>query len=244
MINEKDFVYEIKPDVCEFNENNHFKPYAYQSMFSKLVEIHLNRVNLNLETTRSFNLTWVLISLSFETVKPVGGCKSMFAQTWYSQRKGPYFRREFVFRDENSDLVFHGSSYSVLIDLESRSIYRKKETPFELNQANEEFTIEAAPTFKTDLPFVKIDERRVYNSFIDCLGHVNNIRYGEFAYDALDDEEKNNLDKIKRYDMFFLSELRNNDTFSVLKARDDKNIIIRGINNHTGSISFDIIMKV
>jgi acyl-ACP thioesterase len=244
MQNEKEFIYEIKPDVSEINDNNCLKPYAYQSLFGELVERHLNKMYLNVDITMKYNLAWVLISLSLELMKPVIGCKSMFAQTWYSQRKGPFFRREFVFRDEHSDLVFHGSSFSVLMDLENRTIYRKKETPFELNQAIEEFTIEAAPTFKTDLTFTKIDERKVYNSFIDCLGHVNNTRYGEFAYDALDEEEKNNLDKIKRYDMFFLSELRNNDTFSVLKAKDDKNIVIRGINNDTENISFDIIMKV
>jgi len=241
---EKDHVYEIIPDISDYNENNCLKPYAYQKMFSKLVERHLSRINLNMDVTMKYNLAWVLISLSLELVKPTEGLRKLYAQTWYSQRKGPFFRREFVFSDENSELVFHGSTFSVLMDIANRSVYRKKETPFELNCTSDEFTIEASPAFKTDMDFEKVDERKVYSSFIDCLGHVNNARYGEFAYDALDEEEKNNLQKIKRYDMFFLSELRKNDTFSVLKAKDDQNIIIRGINNDTGNISFDIIMKV
>jgi medium-chain acyl-[acyl-carrier-protein] hydrolase len=243
-MSEKDFIYEIKPDVSFFNENNCLKPYAYQNMFSRLVERHLSNINLNMDVTMKYNLAWVLISLSVEIEKTVDGIDSLYAQTWFAQRKGPFFRREFVFRNESSEVVFKGSSFSVLLDLESRTIYRKKETPFELNHSTEDFTIEASPNFKTDSEFVKTDDRRVYNSFIDCLGHVNNTRYGEFAYDALDDEEKNNLGKIKRYDMFFLSELRRNDKFSVYKAKDDKNIIIRGINNDTGNISFDIVMKV
>lgn len=244
MINEKDFVYEIHPDVSEINENGCLKPYAYQSLFGQIAERHLNKINLTVETTMKFNLAWVLISLSLEFVKPVVGCIKLFAQTWYSQRRGPFFRRELVFKDETGEVVFHGSTYSVLLDLENRSIFRKKETPFEVSGAISEFTIEAVPTFKTDLIFEKIDDRKVYNSFIDCLGHVNNTRYGEFAYDALDDNEKNNLHKIKRYDMFFISELRCNDTFSVLKAKSEKEVVIRGINNNTGDISFDIVMKV
>ena len=244
MINEKDFIYEIKPDVSEINENGCLKPYACQSLFGQIAERHLNRINLNVDTTMKFNLAWVLISLSLEFVKPVDGCIDMFAQTWYSQRRGPFFRRELVFRDKNGDILFHGSTFSVLLDLESRLVFRKKETPFEVNGAIQEFTIEATPTFKTDLLFEKIDERKVYNSYIDCLGHVNNTRYGEFAYDALDENEKKDLHKIKRYDMFFVSELRCDDTFTVLKAKNEKDIIIRGINNNSGDISFDIVMKV
>lgn len=244
MSNEKEYVYEVKPDVSEINENNCLKPYAYQSLFAKVIDRHLKRINLDMETTMKYNLAWVLISLSVEIVKPVAGNKSLFAQTWFSQRKGPFFRREFEFRDENSELLFHGTSFSVLLDLTSRTIYRKKETPFKLNEEIGGFTIEASPSFRTDSDFIKIDERKVYNSHIDFLGHVNNTRYGEFAYDALDEEEKNNIDKIKRYDMFFLSELRKKDTFSVLKAKEGNKTIIRGINNVSGEISFDIIMVV
>lgn len=244
MINEKDFIYEIKPDVSELNENGCLKPYACQRLFGQIAESHLNRINLNIDTTKKYDLAWVLISLSLEFVKPVIGCEKMLAQTWFSERKGPFFRRELVFKDESEKILFHGSTFSVLLDLTNRSIFRKKETPFEVNGAIPEFTIEASPNFKTDLLFEMIDNRRVYNSFIDCLGHVNNTRYGEFAYDALDENEKTGLDKIRRYDMFFTSELRCNDTFSVMKAKGEKEIIVRGINNDTGDISFSIVMGV
>jgi len=242
-MNEKDFVYELMADSSDINENNCLKPYAYQDLFGKVVDKHLNNVNLNVDTTIKYNLVWVLISLSVEIVKPVDPHRKLLAQTWYSQRKGPLFRREFVFTNESSELVFHGSSFSVLMEYDNRKIFRKKELPFDLGLPKEEFTIEAYPSFKTHLEFEKIDDRKVYNSFIDYIGHVNNTRYGEFAYDALDEDERNSLDRIRRYDMFFNSELRINDTFSVYKAKEDKKIFVRGIKNATGEVSFDIIMS-
>ncbi|NLX63910.1 MAG: hypothetical protein GX022_03905 [Clostridiaceae bacterium] len=242
MINEKDFVYEIKPDFSELNEFGYLKPYAYQNLFGAIAERHLSKINLNVDTTMKYGLAWVLISISLEIIKPVKGCIKLFAQTWHSQKKGPFFRRELVFKDENGDLLFHGSTFSVLLDLNTRTIFRKKETPFHIGPGIPEFTIEASPFFKTDIDFKTIDKRKVYNSYIDYLGHVNNTRYGEFAYDAFTDEEKENLHKMKRYEVFFLSELRDKDIFSVQRANIDNRIIIRGINEKSGETSFDVII--
>jgi len=243
MINEKEFVYEIEPDFSELNEYGYLKPYAYQNLFGAIAERHLNRINLNVDTTMKYGLAWVLISISLEIVNPVKGCIKLFAQTWHSQKKGPFFRRELVFKDENGNLIFHGSTFSVLLDLETRTIFRKKETPFYLGSPIQEFTIEASPSFKTDIAFKEVGRRKVYNSYIDYLGHVNNTRYGEFAYDALTDEEKQNLHKMRRYEVFFLSELRCKDIFSVQKANIDNRIVIRGVNEISGETSFDVLIE-
>ena len=93
------------------------------------------------------------------------------------------------------------------------------------------------------MEFDKIAERKVFNSYIDYLGHVNNCRYGEFAYDAFTDEERQNLARLKRMDFYFLSELRNKDTFSVLKTYDGNKLLIRGYNNIKDNLAFDIIME-
>ena len=243
MINEKDFVYEIEPDFSELNEYGYLKPYAYQSLFGKIAESHLNRINLNVDTTMKYGLSWVLISISLEIVKPVKGCIKLFAQTWHSQKKGPFFRRELIFKDEKGNLMFHGSTFSVLLDLETRTIFRKKETPFYVGSPIQEFTIEASPSIKFVFDLKEIDKRKVYNSFLDCLGHVNNTRYGEFAYDAFTEEEKENLHKMRRYDVFFLSELRDKDIFSVQRTNIDNKTIIRGVNETKGETSFDVLIE-
>ena len=239
-MNEKKFVYPIETEVCELNENNYLKPYAYQNLFAAVAEEHLNNINLNVDATMQYNLAWVLTSISFEIINPIKGCIKLFANTWYSQRRGPFFRRELVFKNSDGELMFHGSTFSVLLDLTTRNVFRKRQVPFFIDEPVEDFTIQASPSFKTDVEFKKLEDRKVYNSFIDCLSHVNNTRYGEFAYDALTDAEKNNLSSLKRMDIYFLSELRNHDTFSVFKAYDDNKIFIRGFNNMKQDTSFDV----
>jgi len=151
-----------------------------------------------------------------------------------------FFAVSLCLRNENGEVMFHGSTFSVLLDVEKRTIYRKKELPFLLGEPTGDFTIEASPAFKTNLEFCKVDEREVFNSHIDCLGHVNNCRYGEFAYDAFTDKERQNLAKLKRMDINFISELRNKDTFSILKASDGNKLLVRGYNNIKDNTAFDI----
>jgi len=243
MNSEKDYLYEVETEVSDLNEDNILKPYAYQKILAKVVEQHLYRLNLNVATTLNHHLSWVLVSLTFELVRPIEGCVKVFANTWYSQRKGPFFRREFIFKNADGEILTRGSSFSVLFDVEKRAIFRAKELPFSLSEPIEEFTVNAAPTFHANLDYTKIDTRKIYNSYIDRIGHVNNCRYGEFGYDAFSSEERENLIHLKRMAFYFLAELRHDDTLSVLKAYENKRILVRGYNESKAKNAFDLVFE-
>lgn len=245
MRTEKDLVYELETEVSDLNENNFLKPYGYQELFARLVEPHLVKISADLETTMKSNLAWALVSLSIGIVNPVKGCMKLFGNTWHSEHRGPFFRRDFVMKSEADEVMFQGASYSVLLDLEKRSIYREKDLPFHHLPSLNEFVLDTSPTNKvrkTDLEFCKVDERKVYNSFIDCLGHVNNCRYGEFAYDAFTDEERDALGELKRMDIYFHSELKSKDVFSIRKAYEDKVLYIQGYNDTKSETAFEYIL--
>lgn len=243
MDNEEECTYEIESEVSFLNENKILKPYAYQNLFNEVVDKHLNNFNLNVDNTLEYNLAWAIISLSIEIVKPIDSCIKLFASTWHSQKRGPFFRREYIFRNEKGETLFQGSSFSILFDIKTRSIYRSKHYPFYISPPNEKVVIEASPTFKMKTDFNKICDRIVHNSYVDCLGHVNNSRYSEFAYDAFTDDEISNLANLKRMDIYFESELRNKDNFSMLKAYDGDKIFFRGKNNTKEDTSFNIVMQ-
>ncbi|MBP7175746.1 MAG: hypothetical protein KBA53_05960 [Thermoclostridium sp.] len=245
MRSEKDLVYELETEVSDLNENNYLKPYGYQEFFARLVEPHLVKINADIETTMKSNLAWALVSLSIGIINPVKGCVKLFGNTWHSQHRGPFFRRDFVMKNEAGEIMFRGASYSVLLDLEKRSIYRGKDLSVHQLPSVSEFALEASPTNKmrkTELEFCKVDERKVYNSFIDCLGHVNNCRYGEFAYDAFTDEERDALGELKRMDIYFHSELKSKDVFSIRKAYEEKVLYFQGYNDTRSEKAFEYIL--
>lgn len=227
---EQSFLHQLDVEVSYLNEQNIMKPSAYQALFAQLAERHLAVFGADANVTMQYDLSWALISISIDVVKPIDHCMRLYAKTWYSGRKGPFYRRELVFYDEENNIRFQGSTFSVLLELSSRSIYRKKELPFALTEPSEVFCIDAEPRFREDLPFSKVDERRVYNSYIDNLGHVNNRHYGDFAFDVLTEEELAKMPTLSRMDFYFIAELRNHDLFSLEKAQSENHIFVRGQN--------------
>jgi len=241
MINIKELVCEVETDISDFNECNIVKPYAYLRYFSQAAEWDSEKKEINIGNIRKYNLSWVLLSTSVEVLKPMDRTMKLYANTWNSQRRGAILRREFIFMNENDEVMFRGFGFSALFDLINRTIYRGKELPFMQTELNENFTMKERLKNVITSEFFKVDERKVYNSCIDVLGHVNNCRYAEFVYDALADDERNK--QIKRMDIYFKSELRNRDNFTMLKAYDGDNIILRGYNDTKSDISFDAVLS-
>lgn len=239
---EQDYTYDLYTELSCLNEQHVLKPYIYQNLFSQVVGRHLKNIGSDFETLGRNDLAWVLVSLSIEVKKPITGAMHLIAQTWYSQHRGPFYRREICVKNEQGEVVFCGSTFSVLFNLETRSVSRQSALPFWLPAPNEEYTIEADPIFRSNLPYEKMEERVMRPSFIDGLGHVNNARYAEFAYDVLTGEELLDMPAMKRMDVYFISELRLHDTLAVLKAKEGNKIYVRGMSEAKKCTAFETVL--
>ena len=240
---EKDCIYQLETTVSLLNQYHQLKPSSYQVLFEQILERHLADFQTNVDHTSQHGLVWVMISMSVEILKPINQCMLLNGSTWYSGRRGPYFRRELLFKNQDGQVMFKGSTHSVLFDLQKRTVFRLKEVPFTMPDAYELFMVEASPNFKTEINFEPIAKRVVHHSFIDCLGHVNNCRYGEFAYDSFTDKEIEHLKDLKRMDIYFRSELRDGDIFTMEKYYDKDHIFFQGYNNTKDDVSFNIVIK-
>lgn len=248
---ETDKIYEMQVAESQLNSQGNLKPQAYQMLYCEMAEKHLKAYHLGTHVTMEYGVAWVLISLTIEIKKQIKGVSTLFAKTWKSGLQGPYFRRDFIFTDESGDICFQGTSFSVLLNMETRKVCRDKKLPFFSMKACDYNVTQGVPTWKHAYGkhldnscsySLEAAPRKVENSFIDMLGHVNNIRYGEFVYDAMDEEEIRRLERLKRLELYFQSELRLGDTFTVSKEEVDGNLCFRGKNAATGDTSFDMVM--
>ncbi len=242
MKSEKDCVYELLATASYFNQHSQLKPYAYQILFEQMAERHLFQLHLNIDETMQHGLAWALISMSVEVVTPIEKSMTLYGNTWFSAHRGPYFRRELLIKDAHGQVMFKGSTHSVLLDIEKRSVFRKKVIPFPMHEPTPVFLLEASPGYKIDVDMASVLERTVQPSQIDCLGHVNNCRYGELAYDVFSEDEQENLKDLKRMDIYFLSELRAGDHFTMRKACESNQLFFQGYNNTKDDVSFNIVM--
>lgn len=236
---EADRVYGYRNLMGDLNQEGMLKPYGYLKLLNQLVEEHFEVLGLSQNKAMEHRLAWILISAVFLIIRPVRGTGRVFGGTWYSGRDGISFRREFVFRDEEGVLLFKGSCFSVLMNLEERSIFREQCVPFGLPEPLEVLMAVAEPSRRIHGDFEGVEEWQVRNSQLDLLGHVNNIRYLEFAYDALNGEERRRFCQEGRLEIYFQAELNPGEGVELLKGLVGDEVLIRGIRKSDGRVSFD-----
>ncbi len=233
---EQQHIHKVKVEFAHLNAQSYIQPHGYQHVIGKVVNEHLELFDIGFNACLQKNLGWVIVSLHVDIKKHVQGCANLHLRTWHSERKRLYFRREIEARDDSGEMVFVATIYSVLMDFAAQTVYRKAELPFKIIDPHPEFVQDVAPVFKENFAYTKNCERTVLRSFIDGFGHVNNCRYGEFAFDALSDRHAD-LSKLKAFSIYFCSELKLNDVFVIEDAIQD-NIVLHGYNKSTQKTSF------
>ncbi len=235
---ETDYSYETELEFSHFGKSGHFTPGGYHYIINSMVDRHLINFNINFEKLLNKNVSWVLLSLTADIINPIKNREQkLIGKTWFAGKKGVSFRRELTIHQEDGTHILSATLYSTLIDLETRNIYRNRELPFDLEMATENILIEAKPTFKEKYEYIKGDTQKVRKSYLDMVGHVNNLRYSDFCFDALSDKEEN-LENLKRMEIYFTSELKEKEEFSLNKSISDKKIVIQGYNETQDKPSF------
>jgi len=251
--NEKNNRYGILLDPSLINQNGILKPQAYQALYCELAERHLSAHGVGSDKAGETGLAWVLVSMAIDIKNPGPPPGLLQAETWKSGRKGPYFLRDYIFYNSEGAECFRGTSHSVLFDLNARQVFRDRSHPMYALTADRGPLTSGTATWKQSYGNAAEDiaanfqirsNRRVENSFLDMLGHVNNIRYAEFAYDAMTDAEIDSLVDLRRMEVYFSAELRKNDAFTVSAATHPTGLFFRGTKEEDGKTSFDLVLEI
>ncbi len=230
-INETEFSYSVPVDFDMYDGNGAFFPSAYQKMTSRVVEAHLPRVELDMPSLiEKHGVTWVLLALSVELRRPLNVGDKLTAQTWHAGSRGTTYRRDLVLRDETGEDVAVAATFSAVLDLSARRVCMDRSILSQIDLPAGETLLEASAKFRDKSEYTEVERRVARPSWQDGNGHVHNVRYGEFVYDALSEAERLALKELKRLDVWFLSELLPGQEFSVQKcAAGDGSILVKGV---------------
>ncbi len=237
-LNESERTYEVDIDFSHFDTEGFFTPSGYQKIINSIVDRHLIDYEVNYDKLVKIGISWVILSLSIDIKNPlISREQKLIGRTWYSERKRIHFRREVQIHAEDGTHILNCTMFSTLLDLSTRSIFRARELPFKLMSPTENFLLDAKPTFKEKIDFNQGETFVVKRSSLDMLGHVNNGRYGDFCYDALSEKEAN-LESLIGLEIYFVSELKLGEEFSVNKAVVDNKVIVQGFNESNQKVAF------
>ena len=207
----------------------------------EVAERHLRQFEIGVDDLLARGMAWVLVSCSIEIREPIRREMTVKARTWHSEQDRYTFRRELCFSGEDGTPLFSAATFSVLMDVAERRILNPGKTDLAIGEAHSEFLLEASPKLRFRGGMTPCDRRKVYPSCIDRLGHTNNCRYSEFAYDALTEEEIASLETMRRIDLFFKSELKPGEFFEVRRSAANVShgeLIIDGVTEDAKKQSF------
>ena len=113
--------------------------------------------------------------------------------------------------------------------MEKRHICRDPEILQHFQLPDGLILLDADSRFREQADFVTVEERRVRPSWIDCIGHVNNARYGDLVYDALTPEDREKMGQLQRLDIWFLREMTLDKPFLMQRAYGENCIYVQGL---------------
>ena len=238
--NEKDLAYRILVDNSLSGPGGIMRPDSYQRMLILGLEQHRVATGLDVpHLIERFGVSWILLALTVEVRRPLRFNEYPTLHTWYTEREGLVFRRELSFLDDDGEEVMAAVKFHGTFDRQNRCICRDEAILGALTMPDGEKRIEAHSREKIDLAdFTRAETRTIPPCCIDFLGHVNNTRYGEFIYDAMPAALRPELAHLKRFELYFVHEIRPDDTITLYLREEGTCTQVAAVKEGSGKLAF------
>jgi acyl-ACP thioesterase len=190
---------------------------AIAVMLQECAAHHADTWGMSIPALMEQGRTWVLARLAIELDGPRPAWKDeVEVETWSTGFRGHIAGRDYIVRKKASgEVVGRGSSVWFVIDLNTRRPVRLAEyegrgeaEPDKSSGAKVEGKIELPSSAATETPLA------VRASDLDLNGHVNNVRYLQWLYEAVPKEVLRDR-RLCRLEIHYLGETRYPETVSL-----------------------------
>ncbi len=187
---------------------------------------HAFRLGVSVEHLHERRLTWVLTRLRVFIDNYPHWRDEITIETWPSGVEGLFATRDFLLQDDSGRRLGRATSGWMIIDLDRRRPVRMPEIITSLEPPRRDRAVaEASPRLATPASETEHLPIRVEYSDLDVNGHVNNVRYVEWALDAMSAEELASHD-LTELDVHYRAEAVYGDAVAVhtgpLDGEDDR----------------------
>ncbi len=224
--------YNFRVDTGAQNENHVLTLSALQRIIVTVSEEHLKNIGLDVPfLMKEYGVSWILLSLSAKIIDPVRAGELLSVRTWHTNKKGLYYRRDIEIRHEDGSLAAVAATFSSIFDMKTRRLCTNEkvlELVEELGEGKELFEANPRVRVKPE-ELEKVLSFPVMPSWIDALGHVNNLRYGDLITDALPEEKRADLGRLSRFELGFTGELRLGESVELRFAEKEDAVLVAGI---------------
>ncbi len=239
MTDEKQMVYRALVDSSMLNSRRDIQISGLLRIVETTLEEHLLDIGMdNPKLVREENISWAFLALTSEVLSPIAPGEVLTGRSWFSGRRGPLFRRELEYCHADGSRAVAFSCFSGLIDLGARKIIRDRAYLERYTLPVGETLLEADSRMAPDAAqYREADRRKVYSSWLDGLGHVNNARYGDMIFDTL--SAAGSFDgMLRRLELYFMGELHEGEEVALLLRKEADCHSVMGIHSESGESAF------
>jgi medium-chain acyl-[acyl-carrier-protein] hydrolase len=182
---------------------------------------HAHALGVSIDHLHRLHLTWVLVRMRLELINALAWREQLHVRTWPSHQERLVSQRDFLLQDGTGRDVGRCVTDWVLMDLQRWRPQRLAALPRPLPIPDRPRALTTMPA-KIDPPASLTSRRtfRVGDRDLDRNGHVNNVRYVEWALEALPATVRNTCG-LKILDINFTGEAFHDETLLVGSQASD-----------------------
>lgn len=219
----------------DFDKFDRIKPSSVLDLFQDAAGQHAEELGVGFADMLSREFLWVLTRIKFEIISAPARYQSVVIKTWPLAPNRLNYRREYCIEDLDGNKLIIGSSEWVVI----HSAERKLLSVPDLYNLNGDYHSEVM--FEGKLQKIRDFETEALPRIIDAgfseldvNDHVNNTKYANYVFDAINPSE---YDVLKTFQIDYRKEVMQGTQLSIYHLREENVISAKGQNND-GDIMF------
>jgi acyl-ACP thioesterase len=221
---------------------------AIPSLFAFFQEIaweHATKHSFGYEDLKDHGLFWVLARIHVEITELPNWTDSLNLSTWPSGIDSLFALRDYLITDMNGNKIIAATSSWLIIDLKNRRPHRpdslKDRMPICESIRATSTNAQKIQSFKENI--VNVRDYKVGICDLDVNGHINNIKYAEWAVNSFLIHDYKQFD-IDEMDINFISEGFYNDECVISTSKIDDKTYITSISRKLDGKELAIVRTV
>jgi acyl-ACP thioesterase len=219
----------------DFQEN--IKPTSLMQLFQEAAGNHAQHLGAGYEALIREKLFWALSRIRVEIDQLPKWGEEIHIETWPCSLVGPFFRRDFLFYNQQNEIICKGVSGWLLLSAETMRPQRSDRLSIELPFNEGKYAVEVFPERLNGLAEVPVFSKKILYNEIDVNNHVNNTRYLDWVMDCFDSDfyREHRLDG---FTLEFLGEMHWGDEVELLSGKEKDTFHIQAVNMNTRKTAF------
>ncbi len=177
--------YQEKLAIKSFQTNQYGKA-SIASLFHIMLEAawaHAQIMDWGYDDLKNHNLFWVLSRFYLQVEKYPAWQDRITLNTWSAGTDGIYAYREYILEDESGSVLLRASSAWLILDMDSRKIFRLSDYKATFPKRIEERACRNPKRIKPDIHAENLNYSPVLFSELDINKHFNSVKYVERVLD-------------------------------------------------------------